>query len=169
MVYAHPCVLPGKLEEKMRQLGSHYPYCFGCGEKHPTGLHLKMRGEGMRVEGTFKVTEHHQGAPGLAHGGILASALDEGMGFLMYLLEEPAVTARLEVDYRKPVPVGSELHLEGEVVRREGRKIWTRMRAMKDGEVAVEAMALYVTVDASHFLAHAPPEWVEAAARMYNP
>ena len=53
------------------------------------------------------VTEHHQGAPGQAHGGLLATAFDETMGFLLWVVGRPAVTARLETDYVLPVPVGS--------------------------------------------------------------
>ena len=61
--------------------------------------------------GSFTVTEHHQGAPGLAHGGVVAAAMDEAMGFLLWLLKTLAVTARIEVDFRRPVPVGSTLEL----------------------------------------------------------
>jgi acyl-coenzyme A thioesterase PaaI-like protein len=75
----------------------------------------------LQVRGSFTVTEHHQGAPGLAHGGVTSAAVDEGMGYLLWLVGSPAVTARLEVDFRRPVPVGSGLDLQD---RREGRRIW---------------------------------------------
>jgi Thioesterase superfamily len=90
-----------------RPLPSHYDRCFGCGRDHPTGLHLEMWGldDELRVRGSFTVTEHHQGAPGLAHGGVISAAVDEGMGYLLWLVGSPAVTARLEVDFRRPVPV----------------------------------------------------------------
>jgi hypothetical protein len=91
-----------------RPLPSHYDRCFGCGRDHPTGLHLKMWGldDELRVPGSFTVTEHHQGALGLAHGGVISATVDEGMGYLLWLVGSPAVTARLEVDFRRPVPVG---------------------------------------------------------------
>ena len=67
-----------------RPLPSHYDRCFGCGRDHPTGLHLQMWGldDELRVRGSFTVTEHHQGAPGLAHGGVISAAVDEGMGYV---------------------------------------------------------------------------------------
>jgi len=65
----------------------------------------------MNLTGQFVVTEKHQGAPGLAHGGLLARALDEALGKLMWLLRAPGVTARLETDFLKPVPMGTE-HLQ---------------------------------------------------------
>ena len=54
------------------KIPSHFAHCFGCGEKHPTGLHLVAHvGNGMDITAEFVVSENHQGAPGLAHGGLL--------------------------------------------------------------------------------------------------
>ena len=58
------------------KIPSHFGHCFGCGELHPTGLHLvAYAGEGADITAQFTVTENHQGAPGLAHGGLLSLAL----------------------------------------------------------------------------------------------
>lgn len=79
---------------------SHFGHCFGCGDLHPTGLHLvATAGEVMDLTATFTVTLDHQGAPGLAHGGLLSLAFDEALGKLMWLIRAPAVTARLETDF----------------------------------------------------------------------
>ena len=96
-------------------MGPHYRHCFGCGDLHPTGLHLEiLAGVDVRVHARFTVTEHHQGAPGLAHGGLLAAAFDEAMGYVLGLIGSPAVTGRLETDYVRPVPVGSTLVIDCE-------------------------------------------------------
>jgi acyl-coenzyme A thioesterase PaaI-like protein len=155
----------------LRPLPSHYDHCFGCGRDHPTGLHMEMTGddEALEVEGSFVVTEHHQGAPGLAHGGVISAAVDEGMGYLLWLVQSPAVTARIEVSYRKPVPVGSRLELEGRVERIDGRKIWTSMEGRVDGVVAVEARALYLKVGLDHFIPHAERMGERMGDRPYNP
>lgn len=150
-----------------RPLPSHYDHCFGCGREHPTGLHLRMEGEGREVRGSFTVTAHHQGAPMLAHGGVVASAMDEGMGYLLWLLQTPAVTGRLEIDYRRPVPVGTTLQLRGTLEKVEGRKIHTRMTGtLPDGTVAVEARAVYVQVGLDHFQPYLREERFE---NPYNP
>jgi acyl-coenzyme A thioesterase PaaI-like protein len=150
-----------------RALPSHYDHCFGCGREHPTGLHLRMEGEGREVRGSFTVTEHHQGAPMLAHGGVVASAMDEGMGYLLWLLQTPAVTGRLEIDYRRPVPVGTTLQLRGSLDEVEGRAIHTRMTGtLPDGTVAVEARAVYVKVGLDHFQPYLREERFE---NPYNP
>lgn len=154
-----------------RLLPSHYDRCFGCGRDHPTGLHLEMWGldEKLRVRGSFTVTEHHQGAPGLAHGGVVSAAVDEGMGYLLWLVGGPAVTARLEVDFRRPVPVDSRLELEARIDRQEERKIWASLEGRVDGEVMVEARALYVMVGLEHFTPHAERMGERPAERPYNP
>jgi acyl-coenzyme A thioesterase PaaI-like protein len=154
-----------------RELPSHYDHCFGCGRDHPTGLHLEMWGfdDELRVRGSFTVTEHHQGAPGLAHGGVISAAVDEGMGYLLWLVGSPAVTAHLEVDFRRPVPVGSRLELEARVDRQDERKIWAKLEGRVDGEVTVEARALYLMVGLEHFAPHAERMGERLAERPYNP
>lgn len=156
-------------EFELRDLPSHYQYCFGCGAEHPAGLHLRMRGAGDRVEGYFVVSEHHQGAPGLAHGGVIAAAMDEGMGFVLYLLSTPAVTAHLEVDFKRPVPVGSKLELTGVIDSVQGRKIWVHMTGAVDGVVAVEAKALFLKVAIEHFIPHAETFGAQMDRNPYNP
>ena len=158
-------------EKGYRPLPSHYHRCFGCGTEHPTGLHMEMSGSDgdLRVRGSFTVTEHHQGAPGLAHGGVISAAVDEGMGYLLWLVQHPAVTAHLEIDYRRPVPVGSRLDLEGRVDEMRDRKIYASMEGRVDGELAVEAKALYLKVDIEHFVPHAERIGERMADRPYNP
>lgn len=125
--------------------------------------------EEYRVRGSFTVTEHHQGAPGLAHGGVISAAVDEGMGYLLWLVMSPAVTAHLEIDYRRPLPVGSTLELTGKVDKMEGRKIFASMHGHVDGELVVEAKALYLKVGVEHFVPHAERIGERMAERPYNP
>jgi acyl-coenzyme A thioesterase PaaI-like protein len=114
-------------------------------------------------------TEHHQGAPGLAHGGVISAAVDEGMGYLLWLVESPAVTAHLEVDFRRPVPVGSRLELQARLEGVTGRKIRASLTGWVDGEVVVEARALYLKVGVEHFVPHAQRMGADMATRPYNP
>ncbi|TKT03227.1 PaaI family thioesterase [Streptomyces lasalocidi] len=152
---------PGEL------LGAHYEHCFGCGGGQPHGLHLEARaGEGVTIAAEFTVRPAHQGAPGLAHGGVLASALDETLGSLNWLLRTIAVTGRLETDFVRPVPVGTTLHLQAEVTAVAGRKIFataTGRIGAPDGPVAVRADALFVEVKVDHFVQHGRDEEIQAA------
>jgi acyl-coenzyme A thioesterase PaaI-like protein len=101
--------------------------------------------------------------------GVISAAVDEGMGFLLWLLARPAVTAHLEVDFVRPVPVGSRLDLDGRLDRVEGRRIFASMLGRVDGEVAVRAKALYIMVPVEHFLPHAERIGAEMSRRPYNP
>jgi acyl-coenzyme A thioesterase PaaI-like protein len=123
-------------------------------------------GTGLSVRGEFTVGEHHQGSPGVAHGGVLATAMDESLGYLNWLVGAPAVTARLQVDYKRPVPVGTTLFLEAEVTGVRGRKVYGRVVARldaTDGAIAVEATALFVQVSVEHFISAGNPELIERA------
>lgn len=148
------------------RLGSHYEYCFGCGSGQPHGLQMDIRaGEGVSVTAEFTVREAHQGAPGLAHGGVLAAALDETMGSLSWLLRSIVVTGHLETDYLRPVPVGTELHLSAQCTAEHGRKVFITGQARAgspQGPVAVRARALFVRVDTEHFTRHGRRQEIDA-------
>jgi acyl-coenzyme A thioesterase PaaI-like protein len=154
-----------KAPEIGTKIPSHFGHCFGCGELHPTGLHLVAHaGLGANLTAEFTVTENHQGAPGLAHGGLLSLAFDEALGKLMWLIRSPAVTARLETDFLKPVPMGSTLYISAEITGQVNRKVYTSAVGRlggPDGEIAVKAAALFVIVPMSHFLENAPKEYLE--------
>ncbi len=145
----------------------HYEHCFGCGPTQPHGLHLVARaGEGVEVFAEFTVGGAHQGGPGLAHGGVLVTALDESLGTLNWLLHTASVTARLETDFRRPVPVGSTLFIHARADAVRGRKIYCSAEGRldaPDGPLAVAARALFLQVTLDHFTTHGRPEDIKAA------
>ena len=148
------------------RIPSHFALCFGCGEMHLTGLHLVAHaGSGLDITAEFTVSENHQGAPGLAHGGLLSLAFDEALGKLMWLLRAPAVTARLETDFLKPVPMGTTLFITARITGQVNRKVYSEAEGRLNGpqgEIAVRAAALYVIVPMEHFLKSAPAEYINA-------
>nr|WP_243274632.1 PaaI family thioesterase [Streptomyces albus] len=148
-------------------LGAHYDLCFGCGGGQPHGLHLVARaGEGVSVTAEFTVKPAHQGAPGLAHGGVLTSALDETLGSVNWLMHVIAVTGRLETDFLRPVPVDTVLHLDARVTAVHGRKIYSTATGRiggPDGPVAVRADAVFIEVKVEHFIENGRQEEIRAA------
>ena len=138
------------------QIPSHFGYCFGCGQLHTTGLHFTaIAGNGLDLTGNFTVTKDHQGAPGLAHGGLLSLAFDEALGKLMWLIRTPAVTGRLETDFLLPVPMGRTLYIDAKITGQSGRKIYTQAEGRLDsitGEIAVKAAAIFISVPMEHFI-----------------
>ena len=155
------------------EIPSHLKMCFGCGIDHPTGLHMKsIAGKGLTATCEFTVTDMHQGAPGLAHGGLLSLAFDEALGKLMYLLQVPAVTGRLETDFLKPIPVGSKLFIHAKIMGRERRKVYTYAEGRlnsPDGELALKAAALFIVVELQHFIDNAAEGFINNQQFGINP
>ena len=148
------------------QIPSHYRWCYGCGSDHPSGLHMNLlAGTGLTTEGRFLVSELHQGAPGLAHGGLLTTAMDEVLGSLNWLLDKPAVTGHLECAFRRPVPVGTELAMRARVDGAAGRRIYMSAEALIEERVAVSARAIFVQVSIEHFTSYGNPDHVQQAVR----
>lgn len=127
-------------------------HCFVCGVENPIGLKLKIYeiapGE---VEAWYTAPEHFQGYPGRLHGGIVASLLDELSG-RAWMGSDPKhprfmYTARLEVKYRKAVPIGEPLRVVGKALRSKGRiaEGWAGIYNQQ-GELLAEATALLIDV-----------------------
>jgi acyl-coenzyme A thioesterase PaaI-like protein len=108
----------------------HHDLCFGCGQANLFGLQLEAeRRPDGGVEGRFFVKQDHQGPPGYAHGGLLATALDEAMALLLFGEGTFALTGRLEVELRAPAPVGTFVHIEAELEESAERKLTLRASA----------------------------------------
>jgi acyl-coenzyme A thioesterase PaaI-like protein len=132
-------------------LPPHHAGCMGCGPDNPAGLGMRMERDGDRVRGFVQLDQRHQGAPGYAHGGAVATILDDALGMLLFILRRPAVTARIEVDFRRPAYLGRPFEVEARVDRVEGRKLWM-VAALRDaGELIAEARSLFLEVDPEHF------------------
>ncbi len=149
------------------QLPCHYVHCFGCGPECSGGLHVELiAGEGLSVTGRFVVGDGHQGAPGIAHGGILAAVMDELLGSLNWMLMAPAVTIELTTRFRRPAPVDAVLYLAANVIAVSDGTVHSSGEARlggPDGEVAVAAKGLFRQVPADHFRRHGRPSDVASA------
>jgi acyl-coenzyme A thioesterase PaaI-like protein len=121
--------------------------CFACGENNPIGLKMRFAGEGETYASELVIGENYQGFDGLAHGGIIATALDEIMARLLVDLGYNALTARLEVRFLQPVPVGEKILLRAKLLRHKGRLLETAAWGYRpDGTVAAEAKASSLSV-----------------------
>ncbi|WP_244945764.1 PaaI family thioesterase [Gordonia zhaorongruii] len=137
------------------RISLHHSMCFGCGADAPVGLRLDvLAGEGLTVTAEMEVVDWMQGGPGVIHGGVLSAAFDEVMGTSPLLIGAPVVTAHLEVDYAKPIPLGSTLHFSTRILGRQRRKVYIEARAhLGDPEQPVAgAHALFIVIDVKeHF------------------
>jgi len=98
-----------------------YQRCFVCGAQNPSGLRLHFRREGEWIVADFTAEERHQGFPGVVHGGILASLLDEALSRTPLLLRRWVMTARLDLRFRRPAPVGQVLQVRATIEQARSR------------------------------------------------
>jgi acyl-coenzyme A thioesterase PaaI-like protein len=87
-----------------------------------------------------------EGPPGMSHGGAVASALDESLGAVAWMLGHRVVVARLAVDFRNPVTLGVDATIEATIVHIEGRKVTCRARMMDGPTLLAEAEGLCVVI-----------------------
>jgi acyl-coenzyme A thioesterase PaaI-like protein len=123
----------------------------GCGDRNPAGLGMRMARDGERVRGSVTLDRRHEGAPGYAHGGAVSTVLDDALGMLLFVLRRPAVTARLEVDFRRPAYLGRPFEVAAWVDRVDGRKLWMVAELREGGELVAQGRALFLEVDPGHF------------------
>ncbi len=130
--------------------------CFICGMQNPMGLKIFFYEEDDgSVVVRFTPKPEHQGYPGVLHGGITTALLDETIGRASMSTgrEQWMMTAKLELRFLKPVPIGQPLSVIGRVeqLSRHGMTGRGELR-LADDSVAVEATGLFVTL---------PPEQVD--------
>ena len=128
-------------------------HCFGCGEKNRTGLRLRFF-----VDDTGTIVCHTRlaarfaGPPGHAHGGIIATLLDEAMSKANRARGVVAMTRQMEVDYLRPVPLAAKLTLTARHTSTAGRRHHCEAQlADAAGLVLATAKAVFVAVDPARF------------------
>ncbi len=134
---------------RLSELGVDFEHwCFACGRLNESGLHLDFEVSRGRAETTCVTERRHQGYDGTVHGGIVTALLDETMGWAIFHQGIWGVTARLEVAFRKPVAVGEELRVVGEVVRERSRSIETHgtVTRASDGAILADADATFLVM-----------------------
>src|ERR1700759_5258499 len=99
-------------------------HCFACGKDNAQGMHLKFSLDEATRKAVchFKLTGRYPGPPGHAHGGIIATILDEAMGKVNKFRQVVALTSEMTVNFLKPVPLNKPLRVESREETVSGRK-----------------------------------------------
>jgi len=121
-------------------------HCFVCGTLNPLGFKavFQVDKEKGRATSRLVIPDGFQGWQNVVHGGIIATLLDEVAIYACRNIADQVVTAELNVRFRKPVTVGSEVTLMGEVVEQRKRVFTVRAQLELDGTVHAEADARIV-------------------------
>src|SRR5579871_7029789 len=131
--------------------------CFGCGPDNPDGMHLKFVYDepARRVRCKFRLSHRYWGPPKHAHGGIIATILDEAMGKVNKIRQVIALTKDIEIQYLKPVPLGKPLRVEGWELRVRGRRhINTAEIFNQRGEVLARGQGTFIAIDPERMFAN---------------
>ncbi len=134
----------------MKTLQPNSQHCFVCGVSNPFGLKLRFfETSPGEVTADCTISAEYQGYPGVVHGGVVAAMLDELAGRSLMGGDSPRFmyTARLEIRYRKNVPVGQPLHLVGNAVSAKQRTATAKSAIYdQDGSLLAEADVLLVNI-----------------------
>ena len=89
-----------------------------------------------------------EGAPGLVHGGLLATLADEVMGYVQHGGNAVRLTTELTIRYRRPTPLGTELVCRARPTSTTDRRfhVHAEISRVDDGTVVADADATYVVI-----------------------
>lgn len=121
------------------------------GTANPTAIDFDVRYEGDEVVVDAVLHRAFEGAPGRAHGGMVAALFDDVTGFVIARHSEPAFTGQLTVRFLAGVPVEEHLTVRARLDSRERRKLFITADMHAGDTVVAACHAIYITVDPSIF------------------
>jgi uncharacterized protein (TIGR00369 family) len=132
----------------------HYPGCFGCGSANHRGLGLRMTWQDGWGTAEYVVPQYGEGAPDIAHGGVVAALADETMALVsMAAATQPTMTAQLQIEYLRPTPSGRPLSIRGRVEQDSGRKMTVLVEGSDPhGNVCFRARGIAIKVATTRWL-----------------
>ncbi len=125
--------------------------CFGCGTLNAGGLGMALHVEAGRAWTELTLDRRFEGWEGVIHGGILCTILDEVMAWALVGEDNWGVTARMAIDFRKPIMVGMAIHAEGWITRARRRVFDTDGHIVDPatGAKLATATGVYVAADSA--------------------
>jgi len=130
--------------------------CFATYDGPSEGVGLRMYiTEDDYVVGLCRVKKCHQGYDGIAHGGIISTYFDEVLWYATTVDDEQlvSVTVEMTVKYLKSLPVGENIRIIAEPMRRDGRHLYVDGFILReDNQVAAKASAHFLVVKEEHEL-----------------
>ena len=156
--------------DEPRAFQDYYPestqHCYGCGARNPDGYRFQSFAEGNYAVCRFTPGPFQTAVPGVVYGGLIASLIDcHGTGTAAWEAYRAAgrpmdsdpplrfVTGSLQVNYRKPTPLGVELVLRARATEISDRKVRVHVRVAADGVITAEGEVVAVRI---------PEQWLES-------
>ena len=147
--------------------------CFGCSPINSSGLQLQFFTNGEKVVSWLRVPKHLSGWDHIVHGGVIATMLDEVMGWsVLHLLRKMPLTKAITVEYLKPVYVDQDVRIEGRPLQDDGDReaVMEGFLYNKDGELCSKATGNFAlfTLDAMRERGVVDEEVLQDVARMIS-
>ena len=121
-------------------------FCFACGPHNPDGLQMQFERDGERgARAVVALPERVQGYRAVAHGGIVATLLDEGMAHACRFAGHKAMTASMDLRFRKPVPLGTPLTVRGRCTEQRKNVLFLEASVEHDGVVLASATGKFLS------------------------
>ena len=126
--------------------------CIACGPHNPEGLHLVFEPDGDDgARSSVTLPPRVQGYRGIAHGGIVMMLLDEGMAHACRFINEKAMTASIQVRFRKAVPLGEKLLIVGRYKNRRRNVLYLEASvSAEDGTILATGEGTFVSLGRLH-------------------
>jgi len=133
--------------------GGHFDFSPLIGRANPLAPPIVMSSdeETGRVQGKVVFGSAYEGPPGCVHGGYIAAAFDEVLGYAETFSGAPGMTGTLTTTYRTPTPLHEELLFEAWIDRIEGRKIFCAGALHAGARLCAEAEAIFITLKPGTF------------------
>ncbi len=129
----------------------HFDFSPLIGRSNPLAPPISVRAEDGRVHAEVVFGSAYEGPPGCLHGGYVAAAFDEVLGYAQSLTGNPGMTGRLEVSYRSPTPLHTPLRFEAWVESVVGRKITARCTLHAGDRLCALASGLFISIKPGTF------------------
>jgi acyl-coenzyme A thioesterase PaaI-like protein len=121
------------------------------GLSNPISPPISFEVDEERVHGYVRFGHAYEGPPGHVHGGLVAAAFDEVLGFVQCGTGQPGMTGTLTVKYRAPTPLHQDLHFEAWVERFEGRKTIACGTLFCGDVLCAEGEGIFIGLDQERF------------------
>jgi acyl-coenzyme A thioesterase PaaI-like protein len=143
---------PPEPAEMQRAIGpGHFDFSPLIGKSNPLAPPITVWEENGRVKGEAVFGSAYEGPPSCLHGGYVAAAFDEVLGFAQSLTGSPGMTGRLDVSYRSPTPLHTLVTFDAWVENVEGRKITAKSTLKAGDRLCAEATGLFITIKPGMF------------------
>lgn len=129
-------------------LFGHDQPCFGCSPGHPVGFHLKFERQGDEVLTRFLPGDRYQGPPGVMHGGLVMTLVDELAAWAILVFREKfGFTSHFEGRLKAPVRVGHEVIGRAKLTKDTPRVVKVAVTLTQAEVLAFEGEVTFVILD----------------------